>query len=377
MHRSLMAGVLLLVHSPSAWAQSSALQMPRVMLSVGIGGTAGHDSSAPVRAVALELLATRNLVLEAEATQWDMAAERDASFRSNGPNGQPIVSGPHQYYDANQGWSAGGNLLYRWQPQWVSAFVGAGAFFAQQRWSSGFIAGPCVAPGNERFCPRDWRYEQTNVGVRVQAVAGVDARVAGPVRAYGSLQFTSLEQNNVRATAGVRVVARTSPLPDEATKRLRRIAAVPLTPERVEQLEGARVRVTLSSGIRRHADFVALNENSLVVRHNLVDTTYPLMDVLIVETAHHKARNGAIGGAIAGFLLGYVASCALDDGGGCYPEFAVALAGFGAGAGGLVGALIDWKHARSHVIYAASSPRARVTPLLAPGGTGVAVALSF
>jgi hypothetical protein len=49
----------------------------------------------------------------------------------------------------------------------------------------------------------------------------------------------------------------------------------------------------------------------------------------------------------------------------------------GAGAGVLAGALWDWRTARSHVIYAASSPPARVTPLLAPGGGGVAVTLKF
>ncbi len=132
------------------------------MLSVGVGGTADFDSpAAPLRSVALELLATRNLVLEAEAMQWDMSADReDPGFRYNGPNGQPIVSGPHRYYDANEGWSAGANLLYRWEPKWVSAFVGGGAFFAQQRWNAGFVAGPCVAPGNERFCPQSRRYEE-------------------------------------------------------------------------------------------------------------------------------------------------------------------------------------------------------------------------
>jgi hypothetical protein len=165
-----MAGFLLLVHSPSAWAQSRNRQMPRVMLSVGIGGTADHDSSAPLRSVALQLMATRNLVLEAEAMQWDMSSERDVSF------GPPIVSGPHRFYDANQGWSAGANILYWWDPKWVSAFVGGGAFFAQQRWSTSFDAGPCVAPGNERFCPQSRRYEQTNVGIRVQAVASGAAR---------------------------------------------------------------------------------------------------------------------------------------------------------------------------------------------------------
>jgi hypothetical protein len=186
----------------------------------------------------------------------------------------------------------------------------------------------------------------------VQAVAGADVRVTGPLRGYGSLQFTSLEQNNMRATAGVRVVARTSPLADEAKRELRRVAPASLTPERNEQLEGARVRVTLASGIRRHGDFVAIDDTSVVVRDKLVDMRYALNDVLMVETAHHKARNGAIVGAIAGFLLGYVASCALDDGSGCYPEFGAALAGFGAGAGGLAGALSDWRTANSHVIYA-------------------------
>jgi hypothetical protein len=49
----------------------------------------------------------------------------------------------------------------------------------------------------------------------------------------------------------------------------------------------------------------------------------------------------------------------------------------GAGAGALIGAIYDWKTARSHMIYAASLPPARVMPLLAPGGAGVAVAGKF
>ncbi len=367
---------LLLLFASTGWAQSPPVRMPRVMLSAGLGGTADHDTSAPLRSLALELLATRNLVLEAEAMQWDMSVDReDPGFRYNGPNGQPIVSGPHLYYDANQGWSAGANLLYRSEPKWVSAYVGGGAFFAQQRWSTGFIAGPCVAPGNERYCPQSRRYEQTNVGVKLQAIAGADVRIAGPLRAYGSLQFTSLEQGNVRANAGIRVVARTASLADEAKRRLRRVGGVPLTREREKELAGAQVRVTLASGARRHGDFVALNETGLVVREKYVDRRYPLGDVLIVETAHHTARHAAIGGAIGGFLFGYLASCASGEG--CWYEIGAVFAGIGAGAGGLIGAIYDWKTARSHVIYAASSPPVRVVPLLAPGGGGVAVALNF
>jgi hypothetical protein len=99
---------------------------------------------------------------------------------------------------------------------------------------------------------------------------------------------------------------------------------------------------------------------------------------LIVETRHYAARNAAIGGAIAGFLRGLVGSCADDgDDGGCSLEIGAAFAGIGAGAGGLVGALYDWKTARSHIVYAASAARARVTPLMAPGGAGVAIALKF
>jgi hypothetical protein len=344
------------------------------MLTVGIGGAADHDTSSPLRTVALELLATRNLVLEAEAMQWDMSSEYGVSFSSGGPNGQPMNSGPHVYYDTNEGWSAGTNLLYRWQPEWVSAYVGGGAFFAHQRWSTGFIAGPCVAPGNERYCPQSRRFEQTNVGVRLQAVAGADVRVAGPLRAYGSLQFTSLEQNNVRATAGVRVVARTTPLADEAKRRLRGLSAVALTPEREEEIAGKKVRVTLASGAQRHGNFVALDGTRLIVRDKRVDRSYPIDEVLIVETTRHTARNAAIGGAIAGFLLGFFASCAYDEG--CYVEIGAALAGFGAGAGGLIGALYDWKTARSHIVYTASRPVVRVTPLMGPG-SGLTMTLNF
>ena len=189
------------------------------------------------------------------------------------------------------------------------------------------------------------------------------------------LQFTSLEQNNARANAGVRVVARTASLADEARRRLRRVAAAPLTREREEELAGARVRLTLASGVRRHGDFVALDETGLVVREKHVDRRYLLGDVLIVETAHQTARNAAIGGAIGGFLFGYLASCA--GGEGCWHEIGAMFAGIGAGEAGLIGAIYDWKTAKSHVIYAASSPPVRVVPLLAPGGGGVAVALNF
>jgi hypothetical protein len=99
----------------------------------------------------------------------------------------------------------------------------------------------------------------------------------------------------VLANAGVRVVARTASLADEEKRRLRRVAGVPLTREREEELAGARVRVTLASGVRRQGDFVALNANSLVVREKLVDRSYPLGDVLIVETAHQASAPEPVG----------------------------------------------------------------------------------
>jgi hypothetical protein len=367
-----------LLSSSTGGAQTTgARQMPSVMVSAGAGVANDHDSSALMRSLAIELLTGRNVVLEGEIAQWESSWERrDAGFTLTGPRGEPIVSGPHLYSGGSHGWSAGANLLFRWNPPWVSAFVGGGAFFGQQRWNSDFQAERCLAaPEVARFCPRDTRFEQENIGLRVQSVTGVDVRVAGPLRAYASVQITSMEQANVRFTSGVRVVVRTRPLAPDGIRREPRANVPPLSSERQTEVAGDKVRVTLANGLRPSGRFVSADAVTVSVDVGGSTVRYPLDQVLVVETVHHTARNGAIAGALAGFAFGYLSSCGSEDGG-CWWGYGAMFAGIGAGAGGLAGAIHDRVTRSSHVIYAASSS-VSIVPIAARRGGGVGMTVSF
>jgi len=203
-------------------------------------------------------------------------------------------------------------------------------------------------------------------------------QVAGPLRAYGSVQFTTMEHAFLRWSGGVRVVAASrSAAPRAARRGLAEPSDVP-SAERQTELRGKQVRVTFADGVRTQMRFVSIEAEGLTAEKGGRNEIYSLDRIATVETVHHTARRAAIIGAIAGFVGGYLGSCGGGDEEDCWPEIGALFAGIGAGSGALIGAAYDSLTASRHVIYSGAPNRvASLMPLITHRGGGLGVAFSF
>jgi hypothetical protein len=386
---AIIAGTLCLLNPSFSAAQGTEspnaggltpLRIPQLMVSVGLGTS--YDPGSPIdrqpmQTAAVEFLATRNIVVEAELARWAATWDRQSpGFPLRGPAGQTGFSGGRSDRGSTEGWLAGLNLLYRSEPKRVSAFVGGGPLFGHETWHQALRYDGCQAPGFELYCPRPTGYDVDRSVLKFQAVTGADVKVAGPIHAYGSIHFTTMRQAYFRTAAGIRVVARTQSA--ASRRRARDINAPALAPERQAKLSGADVRVTLFNGARPRGRFMSLTSTEIVVRQKAgEEVRYPLDQVLRVDEVRHTARKAAIIAAVSGFVAGYLLSCGGGDEEDCWPEVGAMFAGIGAGAGGLIGAAWDHSHAAAHVIYAASPSSVRLAPLVSPRGAGVGLAVRF
>jgi hypothetical protein len=248
-----------------------------------------------------------------------------------------------QVLETDEAWSVGANLVFRSDShRRISGFGGGGAFVGQR--SLHHVAGV-------------GRAGRTLGG---QALGGADVRVAGSLRAYADLRFTAMSgQVRLAATGGVRVVAHTRP----AVADVQRPATVAPA-----EAAGKAVRVSLVNGARHHGRFVSLSTSELLLRDGGQNIRYPLDQVLLVETVHHTARNAALVGVGLGLVVGAPVDRALEFDG----ALGFALPFIGAGAGAIIGALLDMAAADKHVVYAATARTVRVAPTLSPtraGGT--------
>jgi hypothetical protein len=244
-----------------------------------------------------------------------------------------------QVLETDEAWSVGANLVFRSDPhRRISGFGGGGAFVGQR--SLHHVSG----------------VGRTGRTLGGQALGGADVRVAGPLRAYADLRFTAMSgQVRLAATGGVRVVAHTRPAVADVQR--------PATVAPAEAADKA-VRVSLVNGARHHGRFVSLSTSELLLRDGGQDIRYPLDQVLLVETVHHTARNAALLGFGGGLVFGeYYFGRRLD-----MPHGPDMLLGgmIGAGAGAIIGALMDMAAADKHVVYAATARTVRVTPTLTP-----------
>ena len=170
----------------------SAFRIPSVMISAGLGSAndprgAGFSNVKPMQTVSVQFLPARHLVVEAEFGRWETTWDHRVPYRPRGEaNGEQIEAG------ALEGWSGGVNLFYRTEPRRVSAFVGGGPFLGSERYADSFRLEGCV-PTVRDECWRPNQYEYRETSLRFQAVTGADVQLAGPLRAYGSLQFTTMD----------------------------------------------------------------------------------------------------------------------------------------------------------------------------------------
>ena len=365
-------------------SQVTALRMPTVMVSAGFGSAndprgAEETNFKPMQMFSVQVLPTRHFVMEAEFGRWETVWDRRLPNTIYSPGGQTISSGERALSGAIDGWSAGMNLLYRTEPRRVSAFVGGGPFFGSERYAFSERVEGCVPQSAIRDgCapPNEYDYQET--AWRFQAVTGADVQVAGPLRAYGSVQFTTMDHAYFRWSGGVRVVAASrSAAPRAAGRGQAEPSGVP-SAERQAKLRGKQVRVTFADGVRTQMRFVSIDAVGLTAETRGQGNTYSLDRIATVETVHHTARRAAIIGAIAGFVGGYLGSCGGGDEEDCWPEIGALFAGIGAGSGALIGAAYDSVNASRHVIYSGAPNRvASLMPLITHRGGGLGVAFSF
>lgn len=361
-----------------------SLRLPTVMVSAGFGSAndpsgAAETNLKPMQMFSVQFLPTRHFVMEAEFGRWETAWDRRSPNTIYFPGGQTTISGERALSGAIEGWSAGMNLLYRTEPRRVSVFVGGGPFFGSERYAFSERVEGCVPQAATRDgCALPNEYDHQTTGWRYQAVTGADVQVAGPLRAYGSVQFTTMDHAYFRWSGGVRVVAASrSAAPRAARRGLAEPTGVP-SADRQAELRGKQVRVTFADGVRTQMRFVSIDAVGLTAETRGQDKTYALDRIATVETVHHTARRAAIIGAIAGFVGGYLWSCGGGDEEDCWPEVGALVAGIGAGTGALIGGGYDATTASRHVVYAGGRNRsATLTPIVTHRGGGVGVAFGF
>jgi hypothetical protein len=165
------------------------------MVGVGFGSANdpwGETNFQPMQTFSVQVLPMRHFVMEGEFGRWETAWDRRQPHAIYIAGGQPI-NGERVLSGAIEGWSAGMNLLYRTEPRRVAAFVGGGSFFGSERYTYGERVEGCIPQAAIGNSCAQYQYDYQNSGWRFQAVTGADVQVAGPLRAYGSVQFTTMD----------------------------------------------------------------------------------------------------------------------------------------------------------------------------------------
>ena len=349
MHRShfirrLVSGLILLAGSPVAAQGTSSnsngpsIWVPQVMVGAGLGTVHGiHLSGAPIQTFTIQFIPHRHLTLDGEASFWSESWRRTRpGYTLRGPRGETGYSGDSVASGTSSGWSAGLNLLYRTEPRRLTGVAGAGISYSDQDARSIQEYEGCVAPGFERSCLPTFQFGERDRGPQVQGVAGIDVQTIGRLRAYADVRIAPAAHAAIRVTGGIRVVAVTRPPSADSRRRARQLAGLQSATtlaRRSQTAIGSQVRVTLATGERRVGRLVGLTDTDVTVFSNLEPRRYPLGSVLLIETAHHGARTGALLGLLAGFVVGYAGSCGSGDEEDCWPEVGAMVGGAGAGIG--------------------------------------------
>jgi hypothetical protein len=394
--------------SPSSQAATADRDVP-ILLVGGGAGLAGNQrifsTGGFLQNASLQWLLDRHLAVEGDVTRWNQTehfVSAGHQVRSQPGGGVLGYTGDFHASGSTSGWSSTVNLLYRTEPRRITVFGGGGlSYLVEERRNRSAYVG-CIAPGFERFCPPSAEFVDDRGGFAAQGVAGVEVRVAGPLRGYAQLQIAPMSRLPVRVMSGVRVAAISRPLADEARRRAAKVAGAAHVAPAAEAKVGdaapaasaasfardslarasidKQVRITLASGDRINGRLMSLTDTDVtILAFSLERRTYPLDEVLEVETVHHGALNGALLGFGIGFLGGYAASCGNGDEGDCWPEIGAIVGGVGAAVGAAIGGAMDRGNAPDHVIYAApQATRAlTVSPVLTRHAAGLNVRLGW
>ena len=150
-------------------------------------------------------------------------------------------------------------------------------------------------------------------------------------------------------------------------------------PTVVERARGKAVRVTFPDGSRREGRLVTLSATDVTIDEKAGRAVVPLLGVSRIERIARRTRMGALLGAAAGFVVGYLGSCGGGDEGDCWPEVGALGAGIGVAAGALIGRAMDATGSPGNLLYASVPSAARVSllPFVTRRGAGARVAVSW
>jgi hypothetical protein len=158
------------------------------------------------------------------------------------------------------------------------------------------------------------------------------------------------------------------------------------TPAFTRALQGKSVWITTSDGFRGRGVVTSLSATGMVVTDNGSTTTVPFGDVVKVEKASHRLRNGTLIGLASGAGFGVMIGALLCEGDCSAGEFAgISLAagglygGMGAGIGVGIGALVNAAKRHGDVVYDAKrrTTTVAVSPILSPTRKGMAFSMTW
>lgn len=366
-------GVAALVVAGPAFAQTTTvppapgnLKLPSITFSVGAGAMSGGPATVATGRYALD----RHLVLEGSFGRW----ERTESYFSPGSQIStsmgPGYTGDWRMTTDRTGWSAGANVLYRYDHGRISWFGGGGLGYSNILWHESSIREGCTLPSGSGYTCSDFNYSWNERGWGLQGTTGVDVRVAGPVIAYGSVNVTPYA--GVLWSAGLRVAARSVDVTRVDQIRAERMARNSAPGVPADRAIGTNVRVTFMNGAQMRGTLLTLNKTEVVVRGRSFEERYRTADVRLVETTHRKAVKGMLYGVLAGAVVGVVSSVGCEDEFGyCAIVFGPAIGAVGAAVGAGIGGLVDRMSAPAHIVYSSATPPVQLVPIAVNKGGGI------
>lgn len=275
------------------------------------------------------------------------------------PSSPYVLSGQLIKTDRMQGGAA--LLTFEFGSGRLRPFVGGGALFERHRVTQHFnqMCEP-RSPGACAGIPlQDITFSTNHIDVRPQGAAGLNVRLTPRLIGFGALRI----DDGLTVHGGARVVLHRRTVSPPVIPAVAR-GSVELGREQPD------VRVVLGTGLEARGRLIGLSATAVDLRDKMgAVTTVPLADIRRIDRVTHRVRNSVLIGLVAGYAIGYFGSCGSGDEDDCWPEIGLMVGGAGAGAGALMGMIMNRNAANDgrDVIY--------LTP--ARGGLGVRFAWSF
>jgi hypothetical protein len=214
----------------------------------------------------------------------------------------------------------------------VRPFAGGGVLFERHRMDQRLTRScePRVTGGCNGVDIQAVAVGSTHIDVHPQGSVGMNVRLTPRLFGFGALRI----DDGLTVHGGATVVVTRRTVPRGGIPAVAR-GSVDLNAEQPD------VRVILASGLESRGQLISMSATAVQLRSRSGTAAIPLADVRGIERVTHRVRNGALIGLAAGFAIGYLGSCGSGDEEDCWPEIGLMVGGAGAGAGALIGMIMN------------------------------------